>query len=491
MNDNWLEIIEILTSASQMGDKLSLKTAVKTCLRMLGWKTINNSMIVDYNTPSGAKIDIVLCNKWGGEYRVALPVFINITSDISIENIKSLSLEVGCGWALVVGKALDLYCKSNESEEFVCVEKINYEQDSKIGIELANILHSDNFDQDNLGSFFLNIYKESIPKIRLKALLNSIINDKGKAKEVLKTYLELEGFEGEWVDKEINDINVDVYNTSNMVSESPSQPISNYALNRKKNCHYRTKFSVNGGPLLSKRSFVHAVVCLYVKDHPETTFKDLEIQFPSSIISKERGVVRPYELVKKWAKETGNDILTRYCTKEEEIIRLDDGMEIVVNSQWGITNFPKFLAIAKQLYKVSSSESYPITSVSEYESEISTKRASNFKFSMVGISIGDTVTFDAKGIDVKVVSDNEIEYNGVSYRLSSFVKKFIPNELRTPSDSYRGPDFFSYNGKNLTILRKSSHYNLNENTEHYSRLSDTDTGIHISEQALNSFKNRK
>ena len=110
---------------------------------------------------------------------------------------------------------------------------------------------------------------------------------------------------------------------------------------------------------------------------------------------------------------------------------------------------------------------------------------------MVGISIGDTVTFDAKGIDVKVVSDNELEYNGVSYRLSSFVKKFIPNELRTPSDSYRGPDFFSYNGKNLTILRKSSHYNLNENTEHYSRLSDTDTGIHISEQALNSFKNRK
>ena len=491
MNDNWLEIIEILTSASPMGDKLSLKTAVKTCLRMLGWKAINNSMIVDYNTPSGAIIDIVLGNKWGGEYRVALPIFINITSDISIENIKSLSLEVGCGWALVVGKALDLYYKSNESEEFVCIENINYEQDSKSGIELANILHSNNFDQDKLGSFFLNIYNESIPKIRLKALLNSIINDKGKAKEVLKTYLELEGFEGEWVDKEINDINVDVYNTSNMVSESTSQSISKYSLNRKRNGHDRTKFSVNGGPVLSKRSFVHSVVCLYVKDHPEATFKDLEFQFPSSIISKERGVVRPYELVKKWAKETGNDILTRYCTKEDEIIRLDDGMEIVVNSQWGTTNFPKFLAIAKQLYTVSSSESYPIASVSEYESETSIKRASSFKFSMAGISIGDTVTFDAKGIDVKVVSDNEIEYNGVSYRLSSFVRKFIPNELRTPSDSYRGPDFFSYNGKNLTTLRKSSHYSLNENTEHYSRLADADTGIHISEQALNSFKNRK
>lgn len=491
MNDNWLEIIEILTSASPMGDKLSLKTAVKTCLRMLGWKAINNSMIVDYNTPSGAIIDIVLGNKWGGEYRVALPIFINITSDISIENIKSLSLEVGCGWALVVGKALDLYYKSNESEEFVCIENINYEQDSKSGIELANILHSNNFDQDKLGSFFLNIYNESIPKIRMKALLNSIINDKGKAKEVLKTYLELEGFEGEWVDKEINDINVDVYNTSNMVSESTSQSISKYSLNRKRNGHDRTKFSVNGGPLLSKRSFVHSVVCLYVKDHPEATFKDLEFQFPSSIISKERGVVRPYELVKKWAKETGNDILTRYCTKEDEIIRLDDGMEIVVNSQWGTTNFPKFLAIAKQLYTVSSSESYPIASVSEYESETSIKRASSFKFSMAGISIGDTVTFDAKGIDVKVVSDNEIEYNGVSYRLSSFVRKFIPNELRTPSDSYRGPDFFSYNGKNLTTLRKSSHYSLNENTEHYSRLADADTGIHISEQALNSFKNRK
>lgn len=491
MNDNWLEIIEILTSASQVGDKLSLKTAVKTCLRMLGWKAINNSMIVDYDTPSGAIIDIVLGTKGVDGYRVALPIFINITSDFSIEKIKSLSLEVGCNLVLVVGKALDLYYKSNESEGFVCIKKIDYEQDSKYGAELANILHSCNFDQGKLTSFFSNIYNEAIQKIRLKALLNSIINDKGKAKEVLKTYLELEGFEGEWVVKEIDDINVDVYDTSNMVSESVSQSISEYSFNRKKDGHDRTKFSVNGGPLLSKRGFVHSVVCLYVKDHPKATLEDLEIRFPSSIISKERGVVRPYELVKKWAKETGNDILTRYCTKEDEIIRLDDGMEIVVNSQWGTTNFPKFLAIAEQLYKVSSSESYPIASISGYKSETPTRRASNFRFSMVGIAIGDTVTFDAKGIDVKVISDNEIEYNGASYRLSSFVKKFIPDELRTPSDSYRGPDFFSYKGKNLTILRKSSDFGLNENTEQNAKEADADTGIHISEQALNSFKNRK
>lgn len=77
-----------------------------------------------------------------------------------------------------------------------------------------------------------------------------------------------------------------------------------------------------------------------------------------------------------------------------------------------------------------------------------------FKFSMVGIKIGTFITFDPTGIQVRVASDDTIEYEGRIYKLSPFVGTFLPEEQQNGSGSYRGPLFFSYRGKNLVELRK-------------------------------------
>lgn len=78
----------------------------------------------------------------------------------------------------------------------------------------------------------------------------------------------------------------------------------------------------------------------------------------------------------------------------------------------------------------------------------------NFHFSMVGINIGETLVFDPTGIQVKVATDNSIEYEGRIYKLSPFVGTFLPVEQQIPSGAYQGPKFFSYKGKVLTDLRK-------------------------------------
>lgn len=83
----------------------------------------------------------------------------------------------------------------------------------------------------------------------------------------------------------------------------------------------------------------------------------LESRFPSELASKVRGVIRTWAQVKSWAEDNGPDILTRYCTKDNERILLSDGTEIVVNSQWGSKNFPRFLALAKSLYNDIRSDS--------------------------------------------------------------------------------------------------------------------------------------
>ena len=76
-----------------------------------------------------------------------------------------------------------------------------------------------------------------------------------------------------------------------------------------------------------------------------------------------------------------------------------------------------------------------------------------FKFSMVNIPIGSTLTFIPTGIKVKVASDDQIEYEGRIYKLSPFVGTFMPAEKRNASGAYQGSKYFSFNGKVLEEIR--------------------------------------
>lgn len=82
-----------------------------------------------------------------------------------------------------------------------------------------------------------------------------------------------------------------------------------------------------------------------------------------------------------------------------------------------------------------------------------TPRRGRFKFSIVGISIGEFITFVPTGIQVKVASDDTVEYEGRIYKLSPFVGTFMPEDKRNASGAYQGAKYFSYHGKILDDLR--------------------------------------
>lgn len=96
-------------------------------------------------------------------------------------------------------------------------------------------------------------------------------------------------------------------------------------------------------------------------------------------------------------------------------------------------------------------------------------RRGRFKFSMVGIKIGETITFIPTNTNVKVSSDDSIEYEGRIYKLSPFVGTFMPEDKRNTSGAYQGAKYFSYNGQILDDLRSSM-----ENAETTSEESDID-----------------
>lgn len=88
--------------------------------------------------------------------------------------------------------------------------------------------------------------------------------------------------------------------------------------------------------------------------------------------------------------------------------------------------------------------------------ECSHARRGRFKFSMVGIKIGEKITFIPTGTVVTVASDDTVEYDGRIYKLSPFVGTYMPANKRNTSNAYQGSKFFSYKGKILDDLRKEA-----------------------------------
>lgn len=77
-----------------------------------------------------------------------------------------------------------------------------------------------------------------------------------------------------------------------------------------------------------------------------------------------------------------------------------------------------------------------------------------FKFSMIGVEIGEEVTFVPTGQVVRVSSDDSIEFEGRIYKLSPFVGTFLPEDQQNESGAYQGPKYFSYKGRRLSDLRR-------------------------------------
>ena len=106
-------------------------------------------------------------------------------------------------------------------------------------------------------------------------------------------------------------------------------------------------------------------------------------------------------------------------------------------------------------------ENKPITNEVLVDKKREVKR-SRFRFSMCNIKIGEWVTFIPTGIEVKVATDDAIEYEGRIYKLSPFVGTFMPEDKRNISGAYQGAKYFSYKGKILENLRSENEMRLDD-----------------------------
>lgn len=96
---------------------------------------------------------------------------------------------------------------------------------------------------------------------------------------------------------------------------------------------------------------------------------------------------------------------------------------------------------------------YPNLEPAKEENKEKKPQRAPFDFSMVGLTTGDKVIFDALNIEVKVAGTNKVEYDGRLWSLSAFCGTYLPEQMQNSSGAYQGPKYFSYEGKTLWEIR--------------------------------------
>ena len=96
---------------------------------------------------------------------------------------------------------------------------------------------------------------------------------------------------------------------------------------------------------------------------------------------------------------------------------------------------------------------YPVMEKPEEEKKEKKAMRPPFDFSMIGLTVGDTVVFEPLKLPVKVAGKNKVEHEGRLWSLSAFCGTYLPENMQNTSGAYQGLKYFSYNGKTLWKIR--------------------------------------
>ena len=347
--ENWLEIVESIKPFLVDGMNLSIYlNAVISCLRILGWKKSNGTIVEEtaFNKDNDIKL-LYLCSE-KKQYDIPVlcisPLF--EMSQVSLDNLLAKTMTKDYHQLCIVfGKKIEIYY-TNTIDEInpVCVIQSNFEEHDLSGSMICELLNYYSFNLHKTSQYCSKIWSQTHGDNKIKKRIEELSTDVVFVANVLRRTLLSEGYEESLIERVLAKHRFIIETVDNR-KHGGAEHLQNESVQS----HDTTKYSFdNGKTFLTKRRFVLEVVRRYVYENPEITLDELEAVFPSEIRSKKRGVVRPLSLVKEWLIKQP-DLEKRYFMNQSDIIRLHDGTDVVVYNQWG-RSFVRFLPIAKKLF---------------------------------------------------------------------------------------------------------------------------------------------
>ena len=311
MNENWPEIVETLIpyfeTNSVEGD---YQREIENCLKFLGWKKTNGTMVSQYTLPIGnsnsIRPDIVLWRK--NEHDTQSPVLpIEIKRPSNIQNerqenqlmsyMRQLKLNVG----LYIGEKIQLYYDiPNDGENPICVFTAEFKKEDVNGSIICDLLTYDKFNLEKIETFCNEQYKKIQARNNLHRRVSEFLSEGNGVKNMislLKDKFTAEGFEESAINEEFANLTLTVHYENKSIL--PSLQLKTRQTSKNSQNDYKesdskdhTKFSLDGINFYVKRRFVLEVIKHYIKDHPNINYVELEKVFPSNLHSKALGVIR-------------------------------------------------------------------------------------------------------------------------------------------------------------------------------------------------------
>ena len=313
------------------------------------WKRrrTNGSLIKNYNLSNGSNVDIVLSKTYGGNVQSDyIPVFIQ-SGEFQCNEIDNVSFamdELLTDAAISFGTCIKFFYRNNQ--DIILSKEILLEESNHEGIQISDLLLFQHFKKSSVHDYIISINEKNEILTKLRLDIKHISEDRNILKSIFSDFLVQQGYDRMLIEEEMQNLEI-------VVSQKQlcSKDLENHSLGTKDT----TRFSFNGSQFYPKKRFVLAVVKQYVKEHPSISYNELERVFPSRIISKQRGVIRPLSVVQEWMKDNA-DLSSRYFLESDELITLKDGIQYTVYNQWGLKQFNKFLEIAQSMYIVNSNK---------------------------------------------------------------------------------------------------------------------------------------
>lgn len=357
MQEKWNQFVYDLCEAKKKDvDEDNYHALIETQMQLLGWAKWKGEICHKSNIPIGnskfIQPDILIKRDNEDQFVIEVKRPVHTQTDrerVQLESyMRQLKLDVG----IYIGEHIEVFYDKPKSKDAVSVLRIPLEIDSKLGAKFVEKFSKEVFSKDAIVEFCEARMEEMKRQASLNKIKENLIaNAQTQIKESLLPYL-MEKYGGSFSEEDMKGMLSQLHfsaEAGSLVMPQAPQEIPHNPTNilppetTKKREYDYTEYSIEGGQFLGKNKFVYATVSMYVKQHPNASFSDLERVFPPELQGS-FGVIRTMDYIKE-----KNYNGRRYFKEPEYVLHSGDNIPFAVSTEWGKGNIDKFVNAVKQL----------------------------------------------------------------------------------------------------------------------------------------------
>ncbi|MDE7457183.1 MAG: hypothetical protein K2M96_10855 [Prevotella sp.] len=355
MQEKWNLFVHSLLEDKKTGvEEAIYHKTIERQFQHLKWLPYQDEICHKLNIPIGnngyIQPDILITRDGKKQFVIEVkhPQHIQIAKDRDqlVSYMRQLKLEVG----IYIGEHIEIFYDKPKSENAISVLTIPLEYDNKRGVRFVELFSKERFSQETIIQFCEERIKEMRHQESLNKIKENLLNQaQQQITESMKMYL-MEKYGNTFTENDIANMLGTIEFTATLKGSLQQNtaiiPQTIFQNNRQippkpESSRDKTKYSINGSEFIGKGRFVLQLVKIYVEQHPNLTFLELE-QIFTPRLQGSLGVIRPTAHIRE--KE-----YNRYYVKANELLHSADGIDFAVCSQWGISNIPKVVERAKEL----------------------------------------------------------------------------------------------------------------------------------------------